>query len=264
MTARPAESARPVTPVAIAADLVRSAVARLDGADPDVLADLARAGRLLAGLDEYVGRCTTPASSALEALEERTRSEPWGSGLEQEMLSGHAEGAFLAMLVAITGARDVLEIGMFTGYSALAMAEAMPAGSRLVACEVDERAAAIAREALGAAPAGTLVDVRVAPALDTLRDLGAAGDRFDLVFVDADKAGYAGYLDALVDLGLLAPGAVVAVDNTLMQGEPWASATPTANGAAIAAFNARLAADPRWEQVLLPLRDGVTLARRAG
>lgn len=257
-----ASTARPVTPVGIAAALLDSVESRLDGADPDVLVDLRRARALLTGLDDYVARCTSPASAALEALEERTRVEAWGAGLEQEMLSGHVEGAFLRMLVAITGARRVLEVGMFTGYSALAMAEALPPGSHLVACEVDEHAVAIAREAFASAPAGAVVDVRVGPAIDTLRDLGEDGEWFDLVFLDADKAGYADYLDALLDLDLLAPGAVVAVDNTLLQGEPWASVSPSANGAAIAAFNARVAADPRLEQVLVPLRDGVTLIRR--
>jgi caffeoyl-CoA O-methyltransferase len=243
--------ARPVTPVGIAAEL-------LERGGPD---DVARAREILAGLDAYAAAMTTPASAALVELEERTRTVPWEDGLEQEMLSGHVEGAFLRMLVAITQARSVLEVGMFTGYSALAMAEALPAAGRLVACELDERAVAVAREAFAASPAGGLVDVRLGPALETLRELAAAGERFDLVFVDADKAGYAAYLDALLDLDLLAESGVVCVDNTLMQGQPWAGGR-TANGEAVAAFNERLAADPRVEQVLLPIRDGVTLVRR--
>ena len=261
-------AARPVTPVGIAVELLASVAARLGTAadvDADLLADLARAHSLVAGLDDYVARSTSPASPALVALEERTRTEPWGDGpLEQEMLSGHVEGAFLRMLVAVTGARRVLEIGMFTGYSALAMAEAMPDGSRLVACEVDERAIAIARAAFDAAPLGAAVQVCPGPAAETLSRLATDGESFDLVFLDADKAGYAGYLDLLLDLGLLDPDGVVVVDNTLMQGEPWApaSGTPTTNGSAIADFNARVAADARVEQVLLPLRDGVTLIRR--
>lgn len=255
-------TARPVTPIGIAAALLTSVEARLDGVDPDVRADLARARALVAGLDDYVARCTTPASNDLDALEVRTRTEAWDAGLEQEMLSGHVEGAFLRMLVAMTRARRVLEVGMFTGYSALAMAEALPADGRLVACELDEHAAAVARGAFASATAGALVDVRVGDAATTLRELADAGEQFDLVFVDADKAGYAGYLDAVLDLDLLAPGGVVAVDNTLLQGEPWAAVAPSSNGSAIAAFNARLVADERVEQVLVPLRDGVTLVRR--
>lgn len=243
--------ARPVTPVGIAAEL-------LERGGPD---DVARAREILSGLDAYAAAMTTPASTALVELEERTRTVPWEDGLEQEMLSGHVEGAFLRMLVAVTRARSVLEVGMFTGYSALAMAEALPATGRLVACELDERAVAVAREAFAASPAGGLVDVRLGPALETLRELAAAGERFDLVFVDADKAGYAAYLDALLDLDLLAEAGVMCVDNTLMQGQPWAGGR-TANGEAVAAFNERLAADRRVEQVLLPIRDGVTLVRR--
>lgn len=108
--------------------------------------------------------------------------------------------------------------------------------------------------------------MRVGDGAATLRELGAEGEQFDLVFIDADKGGYAGYLDAVLDLELLATGGVICVDNTLLQGEPYAPATPGSpsdNGAVIADFNARLVADDRVEQVLLPLRDGVTLVRRA-
>jgi caffeoyl-CoA O-methyltransferase len=187
------------------------------------------------------------------------------------MLSGHVEGAFLAFLVRATGARRVLEIGMFTGYAALAMAEALPTGAgdgtgtgqaaEVVALELDPRAVAVAREGFAASPAGPRIRVEEGPADASLRRLAAAGERFDLVFVDADKGGYAGYLDLLVAGDLLSPGAVVAVDNTLLQGEPWAE-QPSTNGAAIAAFNDRLAADAGWHRVLVPLRDGVTLLTR--
>jgi caffeoyl-CoA O-methyltransferase len=164
--------------------------------------------------------------------------------------------------VHATGAREVLEIGMFTGYSALAMAEALPADGRLVACEIDAGAAALARAEFARTPAGARIDVRLAPAQETLAALRAEGRRFDLVFVDADKAGYLGYLDTLLTGDLLGPRALVCVDNTLMQGEPWLPGTRSANGEAIAAFNDAVARDPRVEQVVLPLRDGVTLIRR--
>ena len=176
------------------------------------------------------------------------------------MLSGHVEGRFLHFLVKITRARRVLEIGMFTGYSALAMAEALPDDGELVACEVDPVAAAFGRECLAGSPAGHRIRIEVGPAADTLATL--VGQRFDLVFVDADKAGYASYLDTVLDGELLAPGGVVCVDNTLMQGQPW-TGERTPNGEAISAFNRSVADDPRVEQVLVPLRDGLTLIRRA-
>lgn len=268
----PASGPRPVTPVGILAATLQDLARRLDAvdgveaADPDLRADLHRARDLAAGLDPYLEACTTPESPALAALARRTAEHDWdahGGGLEQEMLSGHVEGQVLRTLVAATGARTVLEVGLFTGYSALAMAEALPADGRLVACEIDADVAAFARECFAASDAGGRIDVRVGPAAQTLAALADTGESFDLVFVDADKGGYAGYVDTVLGTGLLAPHGLVCVDNTLMQGEPWLPAEVSANGAAIASFNETVAADPRVEQVLLPLRDGLTLARRA-
>ncbi|HKJ11086.1 MAG TPA: hypothetical protein VJ976_01710, partial [Ornithinimicrobium sp.] len=118
------------------------------------------------------------------------------------------------------------------------------------------------RARLDASPHGHKVDIRVGAATETLRALAEAGEQFDLVFIDADKTGYADYLDQVLDGGLLADGGAVLVDNTLLQGEPYAATTPSANGAAIADFNAHVAGDDRLEQVLLPLRDGLTVIRR--
>lgn len=263
-----ATTPRPVTPLGIlAGSLTRleEQVATGDQADGVVYGELARARELAAGLDPYVASCTTPESPALAALARRTEEQDWGTGptfLEREMLSGHVEGQLLKMLVRATGARRVLEIGMFTGYSALAMAEGLPAGGRVVACELDPGAAAVAQECFAASPAGALVEVRVGPALATLGALADAGEVFDFVFLDADKPGYGDYLAALLDRGLLAPGALVCVDNTLMQGEPYLPGPPSINGAAVAAFNAVVAQDPRVEQVLLPVRDGLTLIQQ--
>nr|WP_314142855.1 class I SAM-dependent methyltransferase [uncultured Rhodococcus sp.] len=225
-----------------------------------------RARDLAAGLDPYLDTCTTSQSAALATLASRTRTENWGSRnvisgsgpLEMEMLSGHVEGRFLAFLVHMTRAKRVLEIGMFTGYSALAMAEALPAGGEVVACEVDPYVAEFAQSCFAESPAGSSITVEVGPALDTLRRLEG---KFDLVFVDADKTGYRAYVEHLLGSELLADDAVIAVDNTLLQGQPY-TGQPTENGRAVAAFNDYVANDPRVEQVLLPLRDGVTLIRR--
>jgi caffeoyl-CoA O-methyltransferase len=103
----------------------------------------------------------------------------------------------------------------------------------------------------------------VGPAQRTLGELAEAGQRFGLVFIDADKAGYRGYLTTVLDAGLLEPHGLICVDNTLMQGQPWVCGDPTANGAAIAEFNRAVAADERVEQVIIPLRDGLTLIRPA-
>jgi demethyl-4-deoxygadusol synthase len=264
---------RPVTPVGIlAAKLgrVRDQLEDADGIDPALTAELGEACALAGGLDPYLSLCTTPESPELLQLARRTQAEDWGhragddavTQLEQEMLSGHVEGQALKMLVHLARATRVLEIGMFTGYSALAMAEALPADGTVVACEIDPGAAAFARDCFRPSGSGHKIDVRVGPALATLGSLAAAGETFDLVFLDADKAGYADYLATLLDSGLLAPHGVICADNTLMQGQPWGAGGLTPNGAAIASFNDAVAADPRVEQVVLPLRDGLTLIRR--
>jgi caffeoyl-CoA O-methyltransferase len=260
---------RPVTPLGLIAETLGKARARLaeiDDPDPELFTYVERAEALAAGLDPYLERCTTPASAALAGVAERTRRLDWEGqdgavALEQEMLSGHLEGSFLALLVRATRAWRVLEIGTFTGYSALAMAEALPADGRLVACELDPGAAEVAREGFAESPAGERIDLRVGPAADTLAALAEAGEAFDLAFVDADKAGYRDYVETVLARGLLTPGGLVCVDNTLLQGEPYLAAPRSPNGEAIAAFNDALVANPAVEQVLVPLRDGLTLIR---
>ncbi|BBX67253.1 O-methyltransferase [Mycolicibacterium psychrotolerans] len=255
---------RPVTPTTILAqqlaDLYDDVRAQPSAAAATV-EKLRRARDLAAGLDPYLEAGTTGESPALADLARRTRAHLWRDGLEQEMLSGHVEGQLLKFLVRMSSAVRVLEIGMFTGYSALAMAEALPAHGVVVACEIDSGAAGIARAAFDSSGIGDRIRIEQGPALETLRRLADTGEpAFDFVFVDADKSGYQGYLDLLLDSALLAPGAVIAVDNTLMQGQPW-TARSTANGRAIEAFNRDLADDPRTEQVLIPVRDGLTLIR---
>jgi caffeoyl-CoA O-methyltransferase len=265
---------RPVTPVGILAavleDLTQQ-VEQIEQIDSAFKAKLHQAYELATGLDPYLDRCTTPESPALAKLVQCTQSEDWSQRfsngetvrhLEQEMVSGHVEGQFLKFLIHITRARRVLEIGMFTGYSALAMAEALPDDGEVVACEVDGYAAEFAQRCFDESPAGYKIAVKVAPALETMQQLAAAGEVFDLVFIDADKAGYLDYLDLLLTTGLLAPNGSIYADNTLMQGQPYLSNPATPNGVAIAKFNQAVVDDPRVEQVLLPLRDGITLIRR--
>lgn len=262
---------RPMTPLGILAEKLARVSERLDvldGLDPRLVSEMREATALANGLDPYVSRLSTPESEALRALAERTASENWenrpGTELEREMLSGHLEGQTLKLLVHATKATRVLEIGMFTGYSALAMAEALPENGIVVACEIDEYVAELAQECFAASPAGDRIEVCVGPALDTLHALADTGARFDLVFIDADKAGYVDYFTALMSLGLLARGALLCVDNTLMQGDPWLPGESSPNGVAIAHFNQVVADDVRVEQVVLPVRDGLTLIRQVG
>lgn len=264
---------RPVTPTTILArDLAELSrdIEAIPGVTPDVSRRLARIRDLAAGLDPYLDQCSTPESPALAELARRTHeidwdAEPFNGRVEQEMLSGHVEGQLLKFLIHLSDARRVLEIGMFTGYSALAMAEALPDDGSVIACELDPAVAAFAQDCFDTSSAGAKITVEVGPAIDTLRQLAAESAvlPFDFVFIDADKAGYLDYVEFLLDSDLLTPRAVIAVDNTLMQGQPYLGEVDTpANGIAIEKFNAALTYDSRVEQVLVPMRDGVTLIRR--
>ena len=268
-------SAKPVTPLGILVEQLELTL-EMAQSDPGSLSKLTEtlqsAYILAAGLDPYLDQCTTQESSALSALLQKTQAEPWEQRfsdgetvrqLEQEMLSGHIEGQTLKMFVYMTKAKRVLEIGMFTGYSALAMAEALPEDGQLIACEVDQYVSDFAQACFAQSPHGHKISVEVGPALDTLHKLAGNQETFDLVFIDADKKEYIDYFKLLLDGGLLAPDGIIAVDNTLLQGQPYLSPQQrTPNGEAIARFNRIVADDPRVEQVLLPLRDGLTLIRR--
>lgn len=261
---------RPVTPISILAERLRNVARRLEADDAvpvDVRDELRRTIELASGLDPYLSSCTTPESPALASIAGRTRAQDWASlrdgdtpgGLEQEMLSGHVEGQTLKLLVRLVGARRVLDVGTFTGYSALAMAEGLPPDGRVVACEIDPAVAAIARRSFDGSPAGSRISLEIGPASATLHRLADVGARFDVAFIDADKGGYRDYLATLLDRELIAPGGLICADNTLLQGEAYLPAARSELGTAIDGFNRAVAADPRVEQVLLPLRDGLTL-----
>jgi caffeoyl-CoA O-methyltransferase len=152
---------------------------------------------------------------------------------------------------------------MFTVTSALAMAEALPDDGIVVACEIDDYLSQFARDCFKASPNVRKITVKVDPAMKTLRQLASDCESFDLVFIDADKEGYIDYFKLLLDTSLLAPNGFICVDNTLLQGQPYlAPLMRTANGEAIARFNQVVAEEVRCEQVMLPLRDGVTIIRR--
>ena len=204
-------------------------------------------------LDAYVDAHTTPLEPLLQELHEAT----YASADTPEMIAGPVLGQLLRFLTAMVAPRLVVEIGTFTGYSGLAMAGGLPAGGRIVTCELSEERAAFAQSWFDRSPYGERIDVRVGPALQTLD--GLAGP-FDLVFIDADKEGYTDYYEAVVPK--LASGGLIVVDNTLRGGDV---ADPEDDGErGMAAFNAHVHSDARTENVLLTVRDGVTLARRAG
>ncbi len=268
------KTARPVTPLGILVQQLEETVQMAEEAKvpASLMASLQQVLNLAAGIDPYLEQCTTPESPALAALAQKTAAEDWSQRfsdretvrqLEQEMLSGHIEGQTLKLFVYMTGAKRILEIGMFTGYSALAMAEALPEDGKVVACEVDRYVADFARACFDESPHGSKIEVKVAPALKTLQKLADAQEVFDLVFIDADKQEYIDYFKLLLDRELLSSGGFILVDNTLLQGQPYLPPQQrSANGEAIAQFNRFIAEDSRVEQVLLPLRDGLTIIRR--
>lgn len=247
--------------------------AKTESISTEFKTSLNQAYHLAAGIDPYLEACTTSESEALANLAQKTQEEDWSKrfddgetvrALEQEMLSGHIEGQLLKMLVSISKSKRVLEIGMFTGYSALAIAEALPSDGYLIACEVDEYVSQFAIDCFATSPHKDKIQVKVAPAMETMKELLEAGESFEMVFIDADKGGYIDYVNLLLDTDLLAPEGFICVDNTLMQGYPYLPENQrTANGEAIARFNRFVAEDSRVEQVLIPLRDGVTLIKRS-
>ena len=203
-------------------------------------------------IEEYAMAHTTPLPPLLKELIEETHKEMGGRAL---MLSGQLEGTLLQMLAASLGAKRVLEIGMFTGFSAQMMAAALPDGGRLITCDINPKAIAIAKRYFERSPHGKKIEVREGPALDTLKTLEGP---FDLVFIDADKPNYINYYEAV--LPMLAPNGIIAVDNVLWSGN--VLDPQEENGKAIVAFNRRVQEDARVTNVILTVRDGVTLIRR--
>jgi len=172
------------------------------------------------------------------------------------------QGQFMAFLVELMGARRTIEIGTFTGYSALCVALAMPADGRVIACDVSREWTAVARRFWAEAGVADRIELRLAPARETLDALLAGGEResFDFAFIDADKTGYDAYYERV--LALLRPGGVVAVDNVLWDGRVADPSQKDPDTQAIRAFNAKLHGDERVTLTLVPIGDGLTLARK--
>jgi len=202
-------------------------------------------------IEQYAAAHADPASPLLDEL----RIETHAKMKYPQMQVGRVEGALLRMIVRMTGAKRVLEIGMFTGYSALCMAEGLPEGGTLVTCDIDPVAEAIAKSFFSRSPHGKKIDVRIGPALQTIAKLAPP---LDLVFIDADKGNYSAYYDAVFPL--VRTGGLIIADNTLWGGKVIDPQTDDAR--AIVAYNAKVAADPRVARVLLTVRDGMLLAQK--
>jgi len=183
----------------------------------------------------------------------RLREETYRVMQSPQMQVDVIEGRFLQMLVRLSGAKSILELGMFTGYSALMMAEALPDDGHLITCEIDPKAEAIARRYFAESPHRDKITIRMGPALDTIKTLA---DPLDLVFIDADKVNYSNYYEAC--LPLLKFGGLIVADNVLWSGK--VVDPKDADDHAIVAFNRLVQSDPRVKNVCLTVRDGMMLA----
>jgi caffeoyl-CoA O-methyltransferase len=204
-------------------------------------------------VEAYAAEHSTPESDLFARLASETREKTTAP----QMMVGQVEGRLLAELVRLSQATRVLELGTFTGYSSISMALALPAGGRIVTYDIEPGTTAIARRYAEEAGVADRIEFRLGPALDAIPGLEAP---FDLVFIDADKENYVNYYEAT--LPLLDDGGLMIVDNTLWSGRVADPGADDENTHAIRALNARVRDDPRVENVLLTVRDGMNLIRK--
>jgi caffeoyl-CoA O-methyltransferase len=202
-----------------------------------------------AAVEQFAHDHTEPESDLYVRLREETYRVMQSPQMQVDVI----EGRLLQMLVRLSGAKSILELGMFTGYSALMMAEALPDDGHLITCEIDPKAEAIARRYFAESPHADKITIRMGPALDTTKTLAGP---LDLVFIDADKVNYSNYYEAC--LPLLKSGGLVVADNVLWSGK--VLHPKDADDHAIVAFNRLVQSDPRVKNVCLTVRDGMMLA----
>ncbi|UQU66466.1 class I SAM-dependent methyltransferase [Couchioplanes caeruleus] len=207
-------------------------------------------------INDYILAHSKPADPVLRDLAAETaRSFPGPAGMQ----ISHDEGELLTMLVRLTGARFAVEVGVFTGYSAICIARGLPEDGRLLACDVSPEWTAVARDYWKRAGVADRIDLRLAPAVETLRAL--PGDAVvDFAFIDADKTGYPDYYAELVPR--LRPGGLIVLDNVLRDGRVLDPAAQDPADQAIRRINDLVVADERVDCVMLPVRDGITLVRK--
>ena len=210
-----------------------------------------------AAIDRYIREHSTPAPEALEWLEKQTHIRT----NYPRMLSGSVQGRLLKMLVELTSAKRVLEVGAFTGYSSAFMALGLPGGGCVDTLEINDELEPLMREAWERAGVQDKVNLHLGPALETLDILARKGALFDMAFVDANKREYPQYYEKI--LPLLRPGGLLVADDTLWDGKVYEDRPgKDAQTSALLRFNDMVADDSRVETVVLPLRDGLTLIRK--
>ena len=206
---------------------------------------------------EYVVEHSTGPDELLRRLIDETRALGPSAGMQ----IAPEQGTLLSLITRWVGTRSALELGTFTGYSSICIARALAPGGRLLCCDISEEWTAVARRYWAEAGVADRIDLRLAPAAETLRGL-APGTAFDMVFIDADKPPYPEYWELVVPL--VRPGGAIVVDNVLRHGEVWDPSVTEEGTVAIRRFNDIVAVDPRVEVVLATIGDGLILARRRG
>ena len=207
------------------------------------------------GLAAYIAAHTAQPDESLVALRARTAE----LGRAAMMQISDDEGALLTLLTQLVGAQRAIEVGTFTGYSSICIARGLAPDGHLLCCDISEEYTSIARQAWAAAGVDDRIELRIAPAIETLRAM-PAGELYDFAFIDADKQSYGAYYEEL--LPRLRPGGVVLVDNTLWSGRVIDAAVDDDDTRAIRAFNDAVTADDRVDSYVLPVSDGLTLIRK--
>ena len=210
-------------------------------------------------LREYILRVSVRESPELARLREETAAHPRGG-----MQVSPEQAQLMQLLIRLVAARRVIEVGVFTGYSSLAVAQALPDDGHILACDVSDEYTSVARRHWAAAGVAGKIELVIAPAMATLDERLARGEagHYDFAFIDADKGNYTGYYERV--LRLLRPGGLVAVDNTLWGGTVADESNDSPDTVALRSFNEQLLADERVDLSLVPIGDGLTLARRRG
>ncbi|KAK6194744.1 hypothetical protein SNE40_000314 [Patella caerulea] len=218
----------------------------------------------------YADEITTKHSEVLDQITQETMTHPWEEVFKAgktswimptRMISGPVTSQFLKFIVSITKAKQVLEIGMFTGYTALSMAEALPPDGVVITCEIADYLKTLTPEFFSRSPHGKKIKPYFGPAAETLETLTKEGRLFDVIFVDADKPAYKGYVETVLQNGLLAPNGIILADNALYHGRAYLN-PKTREENPMNDFNEYIANRPDLRQVLLPIRDGILAIRR--
>lgn len=271
------------TPLTSASVLLNSVLAQLDTSKPissGQLTQLRLVADLLGGLDRYLDTVSSEAPAVQRPLLKATAEHDWDGAFEQgktmfhlgaHWSAGAYEGNLVGLLTKLTRARTALEIGMFTGTTTVCIAAALPQDGKVTAMEIDPYLDTFTRPLFEQTGLADKIDVRIGDARNTLHQLATEKQQYDIIFIDADKTGYAGYFDAIFDRDLLAPNGLLVVDNTLYKGSPWSKrdllhqpelSIAADNADAIKDFNVMVSKDARVEVVVLPVRDGVSLIMR--